>query len=282
MNGTLATVKAHWPEYMIEAFGLGIFMISACAFGVLLFHPYSYLASVEHSSRNLLMGVAMGSTAIAIFKSPWGKRSGAHINPVVTLTFYRLRKISGIDAIFYAIAQFAGAIIGVLISWTILGDRLRASEVNFVATVPGMWGLAAAFAGEFVIAFVMMTMVLNLGNHKTLNRFTPYVAGLLVALYITVESPISGMSMNPARTLGSAIFANTWTGWWIYFTAPVLAMLGAAELYVRTRGLKKVFCAKFDHGGTAKCIFSCRFDEIAAANDVAKSPLNFKPVKGLF
>jgi aquaporin Z len=266
----------------MEAFGLGIFMVSACAFGVLLFHPDSYLAGFDHSIRNILMGVAMGSTAIAIFKSPWGKRSGAHINPVVTLTFYRLRKIAGVDAFFYSIGQFVGAIVGVWLAWMVFGTQLAASEVNFVATVPGMWGIVAAFAGEFGIAFVMMTMVLNVGNHKVLNRFTPYIAGLLVALYITFESPISGMSMNPARTFGSAVFANSWPGWWIYFTAPLIAMLAAAELYVRTRGLKKVFCAKLDHGGKVRCIFDCRFDEVGVANDVAKSPLNFKPVKGLF
>jgi len=273
----------------MEAFGLGIFMISACGFGVLLFHPDSFLAGLPLASRNLIMGIAMGTTAIAIFKSPWGRRSGAHINPVVTLTFFRLGKIASTDALFYAIAQFAGAIIGVLISLVLLGSRLGASEVNYVATVPGIWGIAAAFAGEFVIAFVMMTMVLNVGNHKSLNRFTPFLAGALVALYITVESPISGMSMNPARTLGSAVFANTWTGWWIYFTAPLLAMLGAAELYVRTRGLKKVFCAKLDHSGTARCIFRCNFHEINPAPqptpevrlEVTKM-LRVTEVKGLF
>jgi aquaporin Z len=289
VKGTLATVKAHWPEYMMEAFGLGIFMISACTFGVLLFHPDSYLADVEHSYRNLLMGIVMGSTAIAIFKSPWGKRSGAHINPAVTLTFYRLGKIAGMDAVFYAIAQFAGAIIGVLISLLLLGSMLSVGEVNYVATVPGVWGIAAAFAGELFIAFVMMTTVLNIGNHPTLNRFTPYLAGLLVALYITFESPISGMSMNPARTLGSAVFADTWTGWWIYFTAPVLAMLGAAELYVRTRGLKRVLCAKLDHSGTARCIFRCNFHEtnlVAQPTPEGRIEVTGMPrvteVKGLF
>lgn len=246
----------------MEAFGLGIFMVSACGFGVLLFHPDSFLADRGLFLRTVLMGVAMGATAIAIIKSPWGKRSGAHINPAVTLTFFRLGKISAIDAVFYATAQFAGAMIGVSISLLLFGSRLSVKEVNYVATVPGMWGIAAAFAGECVIAFVMMTMILSVGNHKTLNRSTPYLAGLLVALYITIESPISGMSMNPARTLGSAVFANTWSGWWIYFTAPVLAMLGAAEVYIRTRGLKKVFCAKLDHGGTARCIFRCNFHEI--------------------
>ena len=273
----------------MEAFGLGIFMISACGFGVLFFHPDSYLTRVDPFVRNLLMGIAMGSTAVAIFKSPWGKRSGAHINPAVTLTFFRLGKISGIDAILYVAAQFAGAVLGVLISLFLLGNTLSASEVNYVATVPGVWGMAAAFAGEFAIAFVMMTMVINVGNHKTLNRFTPFLAGLLVALYIAVESPISGMSMNPARTLGSAVFANTWTGWWIYFTAPALAMLVAAELYVRTRGLKHVLCAKLDHSGTARCIFRCNFHQASPAPksdpeihiEVTKM-LRVTEVKGLF
>lgn len=266
----------------MEAFGLGIFMVSACGFGVLLFHSDSYLAGSDHSVRNILMGVAMGATAIAIFKSPWGKRSGAHINPAVTLTFYRLGKIAGIDAVFYSFAQFIGASIGVLVSWLILGDRLTAGEINFVTTIPGMWGQAAAFAGEFVIAFVMMTMVLNVGSHVSLKRFTPYFAGFLVALYVAIESPISGMSMNPARTFGSAVFANTWRGWWIYFTAPTLAMLTAAEVYIRTRGWRKVLCSKLDPSGPARCNFNSRSDEMAKANDVAESPFNFKPVKGLF
>jgi len=273
----------------MEAFGLGIFMISACGFGVLLFHLDSYLASIDLFGRNILMGVAMGATAIAIFTSPWGKRSGAHINPVVTFTFFRLGKIAGTDALFYGIAQFVGAMIGVFTSLVLFGSSLSVDEVNYVATVPGMWGIAAAFAGEFVIAFVMMTMVLNVGNHKTLNRFTPFLAGLLVALYIAVESPISGMSMNPARTLGSAVFADTWTGWWIYFTAPTLAMLVAAELYVRTRGLKHVLCAKLDHSGTARCIFRCNFHQASPALkpdpeihiEVTKM-LRVTEVKGLF
>lgn len=265
----------------MEALGLGIFMVSACSFGVLLFHPDSFLFGSSAGFRTLLMGIAMGSTAVAIFKSPWGKRSGAHINPVVTATFFRLGKISGIDAIFYALSQFIGGIVGVLIAWLFLGDRLSASEVNFVATVPGAWGIAAAFAGEFVIAFVMMTMVLNVSNHRTLNKFTPWFAGILVALCIAIESPVSGMSMNPARTFGSAVAANTWTGWWIYFTAPLVAMLSAAEVFVRRKGLKAVLCAKFDHGGSARCIFKCRFSEMDRI-EITRPTLGIKEVRGLF
>lgn len=246
----------------MEAWGLGTFMVSACVFGVILFHPDSYLAEHGGVFRNAIMGVAMGATAVAIFKSPWGRRSGAHINPAVTLAFYRLGKIGRHDAMFYAAAQFAGATLGVSLSWVLLGDPLTAPGVNFVATVPGTGGVWPALAAEFAIAFVLMSAVLFASNHSRLNKLTPFVAGSLVAVYIAFESPVSGMSMNPARSFGSAIVGNTWTAIWIYFTAPPLAMLAAAEVYVRTRGARKVFCAKLDHGGLALCIFDCGFEKL--------------------
>ena len=101
-EGMVAALKAHWPEYVMEALELGIFMISACAFSVLLFHPAS---PISHRINNdlltrALMGVAMGATAIAIIFSPLGKRSGAHFNPAVTLTYLRLGKVAPWDAAF--------------------------------------------------------------------------------------------------------------------------------------------------------------------------------------
>src|SRR5262245_52377580 len=110
-------LKQHWPEYLMEATELGIFMISACAFTVLLFHPASPVTNVVPDGilRRMLMGIAMGSTAIAIIFSPLGKRSGAHFNPSVTLTYFRLGKITPWDTAFYIVAQFAGGIAGVAI-----------------------------------------------------------------------------------------------------------------------------------------------------------------------
>ena len=249
----------HWPEYMIEAWCLGMFMISACFFGVFLFHPVSPFVNLDNSLRNLLMGLAMGGTAITIIKSNWGQRSGAHFNPAVTLTFLRLGKIKRRDAAFYILSQFIGGIAGVLVSQFVLGDLLSDSAVNFVVTVPGDTGPAAAFAAEVLISFFMMAMILFTSNNLRVARFTPVFAGVFVALFITVESPISGMSMNPARTFASAVVAGNWTGWWIYLVAPPVAMLFAAEFFVRTRGLKKVLCAKLDHFGQARCIFNCGF-----------------------
>ena len=85
----------HWPEYLMEAAGLGLFMLSACLFTVLLEHPGSaaHQALPDPLLRRALIGVAMGLTAVAIIYSPFGKRSGAHLNPSVTFTFWRLGKI---------------------------------------------------------------------------------------------------------------------------------------------------------------------------------------------
>ena len=102
----LKAISNHWPEYLMEAWGLGTFMVAACLGTAILWNPES---PVEHwvgdspYIQRLLMGLAMGLTAIGIVYSPWGKRSGAHINPALTLTFLRLGKIQPWDAFFYVI-----------------------------------------------------------------------------------------------------------------------------------------------------------------------------------
>jgi aquaporin Z len=248
---------SHWPEYAIEAALLGLFMLSACAFTVLLEHPRSpvHLAIPDPTLRRALMGLAMGSTAIALIYSTWGKRSGAHFNPATTLTFFRLRRVPRRDAIAYVGAQFLGGALGVLVASLALGTLIADHATRFAATLPGPPGIPAAFAAEVVITFVLMTVILHVSNHPTRAHLTGLCAGALVALYITVEAPLSGMSMNPARTLASALFTQDWTALWVYFTAPPLGMLLAAELYVRQRGSDAVFCAKLHHRNDQPCIF---------------------------
>jgi aquaporin Z len=90
-------------------------------------------------------------------------------------------------------------------------------------------------------------------------RYTPLFAGALVATYITLEAPLSGMSMNPARTFGSALAAQLWTSLWIYFTAPPLGMLAAAEAYRWQQGAHAVRCAKLHHHNDKRCIFRCDY-----------------------
>ena len=86
----------HWPEYLIEAGAIGTFMVSAAVFAAVLYYPSSPMSGAVSNElvRRALMGLAMGATAVAIIYSPWGQRSGAHMNPAVTLTFFRLGKVA--------------------------------------------------------------------------------------------------------------------------------------------------------------------------------------------
>jgi aquaporin Z len=258
----VALLRDHWPEYLIEAGALGAFMVAACAFGVLLEHPASPVRQTiaDPFVRRMIGGVAMGLMAISIFFSPWGKRSGAHINPAVTLTFLRLGKIDLRDALFYVVAQFAGALAGVLLSAAVLGPLVAHSSVAYAATVPGPAGPWVAFGAELAISLGMMLTVLFVSNTRNLGRYTGLFAGTLVALYITFEAPLSGMSMNPARTLGSALPAGIWTNLWLYFVAPPIGMLAAAQIYLTLRGAASVACAKLHHDNPMRCIF-CEYHE---------------------
>jgi len=250
-------LRHHWPEYLIEAACLGLFMISAFTFGALLEHPASpvHQAIPDSLARRFLMGLAMGGTAAGIVYSPWGKQSGAHFNPSVTMTFLRLGKVKSCDALFYVVCQFIGGLLGAFLASIALAAWVSHPSVNYVVTAPGNAGAFIAFIAEIVITFILMNVILHVSNEPRLNRFTGLFTGALVATYITIEAPISGMSMNPARTFASAVPAQHWTALWIYFAAPLSGMLSAAEVYVRGRGARRVACAKLHHENNKRCIF---------------------------
>lgn len=255
----IESFKIHWPEYLMEAAGLGVFMISAGVFATVLEYPGSVIHHFLPDAffRLVLMGIAMGLTAVNIFYSPWGKRSGAHINPAVTLTFLRLGKVKSWDALFYVFFQCLGGLAGVFMVRVVIGNAFTDLPVHYAVTAPGKAGVITAFWVETLIAFLMMTMVLISSNHKKLSKYTSIIAGIMVALYIITTGPISGFSMNPARSLASALPANSWVGFWIYLVAPFMGMLTAAELY-KLSG-KQVACAKFHHHNGQRCIFNCSY-----------------------
>jgi aquaporin Z len=249
-------LKSHWPEYLIEAGSLAVFMISAFLFATILEHPSSpvHQAIPGPLLRRFMMGVVMGGTAVAIIYSRWGKQSGAHINPATTLAFYRLGKIKSDDAAAYVASQFAGGLLGALLASALLSSWAAHPAVNYVVTAPGSAGAFAALCAEIAIAFVLMTVILRVSNHQRLHKLTGLCAGVLVAVYITFEAPISGMSMNPARSFASAVPAGHWDSLWIYFVAPLIGMFAAAEFHLRTAETP-VNCAKLHHDNDQRCIF---------------------------
>jgi len=252
-----------WPLYVYEALELAIFMLSACVFTVILFHPnYPALKLIPSPIlRRLLMGIAMGLTAIAIIHSPMGKRSGAHFNPSITLTYFRLGKIRSRDALFYIAFQFLGGIFGVAVSALLLGRQLADPFVDYAITVPGIYGTTAAFFAELFMAALLMGVVLWTSNRPRIAPYTSYCVGILIMFYIILFAPVSGFSINPARTVGSAVFAQVFTALWLYFLAPILGMMLSAELYLRSYGEDRILCAKLHPDPTYPCPFLCNFPQ---------------------
>lgn len=263
-------VRRHWREYLFEAFGLGAFMVSACVFSTVLEHPASPVRSMIPNAllRHALIGIAMGSTAIAIIHSPWGKRSGALLNPALDLTFYRLGKLPAWDAALFAASQFIGGALGVVVARLFIGDLLIDPAVHFAVTMPGMRGIAIAFGAEAVISMLLVLMVLFTAATPRLAPYTGVFAGIMVATCITLEAPISGMSMNPARSLASALAAGSYMSLWIYFIAPPLGMLAAAQIFLAVRGRMTVPCAKYCHVEGMACI-SCEYEAVKAGRRAA-------------
>jgi aquaporin Z len=254
-------LRRHYPEYLIEAAGLGLLMVAATLFTALLVHPASPIhpAIALPLLQRFLIGVAMGLTVISIIYSPWGKQSGAHLNPVVTFIFFRLGKIKPWDAFFYILFQFAGGLVGLWLAGGILRGAIAHPSIHYIVTAPGVGGVGIAFLAELLISFGMMLMVLFVSNNPSRGRYTGLFAGALIAIYITLEAPLSGMSMNPARTMVSALLAQDFTALWIYFTAPLAGMLLASEVYVRWKGRGAVRCAKLHHENNKRCIFRCGY-----------------------
>src|SRR6266852_2177509 len=248
-HGAGYALARHWPEYLMEGAELGIFMISACVFTALMEHPASPVLRLipDPLMRNALIGLAMAVTAISIIYSGWGKQSGAHMNPGMELTFFRVGKLAPWEAFFYVTAQFVGGVSGVAIASLVLGMVVAHPAVNYAVTRPGPLGVKAAFLAEVIISFVLLLVVLTASNSKKWARYTGLFGGALIATYITFEAPLSGMSMNPARTFGSAFIARSFDALWLYFLAPPIGMLAAAEVYVRLHSIRAVHCAKYHH-----------------------------------
>ncbi len=231
--------KKDFILYCYEALGLAMFMFFAGLADVIIDHPglpihrYIHIAII----RRFLIGLSMGLTALYILNSSFGKRSGAHINPSVTLVQYRLGNINGMNAIFYIVFQFIGGSLGMYLIYILMPDYFKHPSINYIVTQPSDAGVITAFVLEFIISFILITTVLYSNTNKKLSKYTAYFVAILITLFITFEAPYSGMSMNPARTFASAIVSGEWKSFWLYCIAPPLGMI-FGELFV-TKILKK-------------------------------------------
>ena len=253
------TARASFRVYAMDGALLGLFMVSACLSVALLEHPDSPARQLIASDfvRRALVGIAMGLTAVGLIYSPWGKRSGAFMNPAMTLCFMRLGKLEPIDTLGYIIAQFLGGTLGVAICALFFRSWISHPAVNFVVTAPGEQGALVAWFGELGMSFLMLTVVMTVNRVPSLAPRTGLIAATLVALFITFEAPLSGMSLNPARSFASAAIAHSFSGFWIYLTAPVSGMLLGVEVQRWLGARHSRLCGKLNHSETIACFVRC-------------------------
>lgn len=212
---------------LAECIGTGLLVLLGLSLVIAMFGAGSPPVTIvpDEGARRLITGFLFGCTGAAIALSPLGRVSGAHINPVVSLGFWLMGKLDGRLALGYVAAQLAGAVLGALplLAWGPMGR-----SVAFGATAPGAgYSWSAALVGEVVTTFAMVALLCVFLGFRQLRRFTPALFPPLYAVMVFLESPLSGTSTNPARSLGPAVVSGTWDGWWIYWLGPLLGMLAA-------------------------------------------------------
>ena len=251
----VAALRDHWPEYLMEAWGLGMLMLVAAAAGALL--P----TSVPRAWQRVAVGAAVAVTGALLVYSRWGRQSGAHFNPAMTFVFLMLGKVRPWDAVFYTLFQTAGAAAGLLVAALCFGDALCQPPVEWLATYPTGMRAALPFIAEFLASFVVMSLILSMGGAVRIARYTGLAGAAVSLVFSLFEVQATSFSLNPAHSLVSAVPSGHWDGVWIYLLAPPAGMLLAAFVNRRVVPLPPMLCAKLMHDGSTRCIH-CGFRPI--------------------
>jgi aquaporin Z len=224
-------VRVGWSLLAAEFLGTALLVAAGVSLVILDFGVGSPVATAIASEavRRALTGFGFGCVGALIAISPIGKASGAHINPAVTVAFWTNGTMRGRLAVGYVAAQLAGGVVGALplLAWGAVG-----ASVRFGATVPGNgYGPWVALFGEVATTAALVLALFVFVGHARMRPFTPLLFPLLYALMVWLEAPISGTSTNPARTLGPAVVAGAWSGWWAYVAGPVAGALIGVEIH---------------------------------------------------
>jgi MIP family channel proteins len=155
-----------------------------------------------------------------------GHLSGAHINPAVTLAFWSVGRFPGREVLPYVAAQCLGAVLASLLSRAALG-----TVGSVGATLPGV-SLTAAFGIEWLLSFALMFVIMAVAtDERVADGFAAIAVGLTVGFCAMVGGPLTGASMNPARSFGPALAGGFWQAHWVYWVAPLTGMVVAARVY---------------------------------------------------
>lgn len=266
-------MKDHLPEYFAEFLGTAIMMIIGIGAVTVMFAAATPLRTWIPSDdvRRLITGIIFAGGATAVVLSPLGQRSGGHLNPAVTFGFWWKGQVETRDAAAYVAAQIVGATAGVFVVAMVGGSY--AQSVQLGITLPGEgYSPLTAFIAEIVITFLLVALILFCVNNQRIATKTPYLAGALVAFLVFVEAPISGTSLNPARSFAPSLLTNTYTDQWLYWLGPPVGAVLAVLLFVLLVSKKNQGgCAKLFHTERYRCIFlDCAYRIVRAGTVVMR------------
>ena len=247
----------HWPEYGAELLGTAFLVFAGVSAVVFVFGTGSPLAQIlpDTSTRRLIAGLLFAGCGALVAISPLGKLSGGHINPVVSLAFWMQGKMHHFDMGGYMLGQLLGAILGSLL--LVLVWREHAASVGYGTTVPGAgYPLWIVFLAEVSLTFVLVLSIFLFVSSHRLMRWTPLMVWILVAVMVWLEAPISGTSLNPARSFGPALVSWTWQYHWLYWVAPPLgALLAVGAFRILAIGKRDVLTGKMFHVPHYRSVF---------------------------
>lgn len=237
----------HPLDWLCEFVGTAVQLFLGFCFVALIESSRSPLTTAVASSavRLVLIGVAFGVLAAAVAVSPVGRRSGAHLNPAVTLAFALKGHTPAADAIGYAVAQVAGATAAA--AAFVLALPSWAPTVNSARTAPApeipAWGVVGIEAG--LTLALLLTVFVMLSRPQT-ARWTPAAVTGALAVLIWAGAPRTGASMNPARTFGPDLVSGRFPVFWAYVVGPLVGA-GLAVAIVAVARERKTLTAKLYH-----------------------------------
>ncbi len=220
-------MKNQWIAEFVGTFVLVFFGCGAVVVNDL------YGAALGHVGIALVFGLTVMAVIYAV-----GNVSGAHINPAVTLGFYFAGRFARAQLLPYITSQFGGALLAGLCLWLLFPPH-----ETLGSTLPAdTWW--RAFVLEVILSFVLMWVILNVSTgHMEKGIMAGVAVGATVAVEALVGGPVSGASMNPARSLAPALLSGHWDSLWLYLSAPVLGTFFAHPLCRLIQG-EDCCCAK--------------------------------------
>jgi aquaporin Z len=218
-------VKKYWAELI----GTMFLVLIGCGSAVIAGGEVGFLG----------IAFAFGLTVLVMVYAI-GNISGCHINPAITVAMLVAGKIKGKDAIFYIIFQCVGAIIGAAILLAIangISDYSLAAnglgQNGYGAHSPGGYSLVACFVAEVVLTALFLFVIFGSTSQKAPKGFAGVAIGLALVLIHIFGIPVTGTSVNPARSLGPAVFAGgaALSQLWLFIVAPIVGGILAALLW---------------------------------------------------